>query len=76
MEALHYLESLKCPGGCGNYVDEAHSRDWNWDVEHHKCYACAANDLIQRDFGKKNKNVEGATDGLLWTVTPVAPATK
>lgn len=73
MEALHFLEGLKCPGGCGNYIDEAHSRDWNWDVEHHKCYACAANDLVQRDFQKQNKNVEGASDGLLWTVTPVAP---
>lgn len=73
MEALHYLEGLKCPGGCGNYVDEAHSRDWYWDVEHHKCYACAASDQVRRQFSKENKGVEGVDDGLLWSVTPVEP---
>lgn len=73
MTALHYLESMKCPGGCGNYMDESHTRDWNWDVQHHKCYACAATDQIRRMDAKANKGIEGWDDGWLYTATPVAP---
>lgn len=71
MEALHYLEASKCPCGCGNYVDESMSRDFNWDVNWTKCYAGAAIDQIRRQFAKENKGVDGAADGLLWSAAPV-----
>lgn len=74
MEALQHLESLRCPCGCGNYVDEARSREWNWDVNHVKCYAGAALEQVQRMYRKDNQGVEGSEDGLLWTVEPVAPS--
>lgn len=70
---IHHEESV-CPCGCGQFVDLAHSRDWNWDVTHRKCYAGAALDQIRRDFDKKHKDDPGRHDGRLWTVTPVKPA--
>lgn len=72
--ALIYHESeAKCPCGCGQYADEAHSRDWDWDVQHMKCYAGAAIDQVRREFDKAHKGDPTANDGRLWFATPVEP---
>lgn len=71
MLALIYDEESRCPCGCGQYVDQAQSRDFNWDVTAVKCYAGQALDIVRRMESKSNKGAEGWDDGLLWTVTPV-----
>lgn len=71
--ALILHEESRCPCGCGNYRDESMSRDWNWDVQHHKCYAGAALDQMRRAYRKEHKDVDSAEDGLIWSVTPVTP---
>lgn len=69
--ALVYLDELKCPCGCGQYIDEAHSRDFNWDVNTTKCFAGQAIDVAQRMFDQQNEGIKGARDGLLWHATPI-----
>jgi hypothetical protein len=73
MEAMHYLEASKCPCGCGQFMDDSMSRDWNWNVEHRKCFAGAALDQVRREFDKTHKDDPSRNDGRLWTVSPVAP---
>lgn len=71
--ALIADEQARCPCGCGNYRDVSMSRDWHWDVEHHKCYAGASLDQARREYRKKHKDTEWAEDGLVWTATPIKP---
>lgn len=71
--ALLFDEESRCPCGCGQYVDQAHTRDWNWDVDHFKCYAGAALDQVRREFDKKHKDDPSRNDGRIWTVAPVKP---
>jgi hypothetical protein len=41
---------MLCPGGCGQYVDEAHNPENAGGYEAHQqvCYACAAREELQR----------------------------
>lgn len=72
-EALAHIEAGKCPCGCGQQMEQSMSRDWNWSVEHRKCFAGAALDQVRREFDKKFKDDPGRHDGRLWFVEPVAP---
>lgn len=71
--ALILDEESICPCGCGQYVDQSMSRDWNWDVNHRKCYAGAALDQVRREFDRDYKDDPGRHDGRLWSVRPVKP---
>jgi hypothetical protein len=72
MEALHYLESLKCPCGCGNYRDESMTVQ-AWDVNSVRCIAGMALDQAKRRLDVEYKDDPARHDGRLWYADPVPP---
>jgi hypothetical protein len=50
-QALEIHDRMLCPGGCGQYADEAHSGEWDggFSVDERQCHACAAREQWERE---------------------------
>lgn len=52
-QALDLHEEMLCPGGCGQYADDAHddNNEGGFEVQELTCHACAAREQWQADHG-------------------------
>lgn len=68
--ALHYLDSMSCPCGCGHTMDVAHdeSTEGRWQVKVATCYAGAALGEFRRAHQK-----DGVEPGTLTYTVLLAP---